>query len=461
MNIKLIIFDLDGVLVDSRPLHFESLNLALEEIDPNLIINKAEQLSTYDGLPTTTKLKLLTKHKNLDPNLYEQIWRRKQEHTLTLTKRLEPHHRLITILSELKKLGYLIYVASNSIWNTIKLMLLRKGFLEYVDYFISNQEVKETKPNPEIYMRAVIRSGLSPLETLIIEDSPIGRRAALASGCHLLEVADPLDLSLNKIVKKIKEISSLENIMDKPLPWLGKLNVLIPMAGEGSRFAKAGYSFPKPLISVNGKPMIQVVVDNLNLANANYIFIVKKEHYQKYNLESLLNNITKNCQIVISEVLTEGAACTTLLAQEYIDNDTPLIIANSDQFVEWDVNRFLHQMENPEIDAGIASFENSHPKWSYAKLDGKTGLVTEVAEKNPISKHATVGIYYWKRGSDYVKYAHQMIKEDIRVNGEYYVCPVFNQAVKDDKKIKLFEVEKMWGLGVPEDLDYFLNNYKK
>jgi dTDP-glucose pyrophosphorylase len=237
------------------------------------------------------------------------------------------------------------------------------------------------------------------------------------------------------------------------------MNVLIPMAGAGSRFEAAGYTFPKPLIEVNGKPMIQVVVENLNI-EANYIFIVQKEHYEKYNLQYLLSLIAPNCKIVQVESLTQGAACTTLLAKEFIDNDSPLVMANSDQFVEWNSNEALYAFSADGIDGGILTFEATHPKWSYAKL-GDDGFVSEVAEKKPISNLATVGIYFWNKGSDYVKYAEQMIDKDIRTNGEFYVCPVFNEAISDGKKIRVKNIEKMWGIGTPEDLNYFLENYKK
>ena len=237
------------------------------------------------------------------------------------------------------------------------------------------------------------------------------------------------------------------------------MNVLIPMAGAGSRFEQAGYTFPKPLIDVDGKPMIQVVTDNLNI-DAKYIFIVQKEHYEKYNLKHLLGLITNdNCEIVQVDGLTEGAACTTLLAKEFIDNDEPLVIANSDQFVEWDSNEFMYSMVADNVDGGMLTFEATHPKWSFAKL-GEDGFVCEVAEKKPISNIATVGVYYWTKGSDYVKYTEQMINKNIRTNNEFYVCPVFNEAIQDGKKIKIFEIEKMWGLGTPEDLKRYLDERK-
>jgi dTDP-glucose pyrophosphorylase len=239
------------------------------------------------------------------------------------------------------------------------------------------------------------------------------------------------------------------------IPWKdNKLNVLIPMAGAGSRFSEAGYTFPKPLIEVNGKPMIQVVVENLNI-EANYIFIVQKEHYQKYNLKYMLELIAPGCKIVQTEGITEGAACTTLLAKQHINNDSPLIIANSDQFVEWNSNECMYSFKNSSIDGGILTFKATHPKWSYAKINND-GLVSEVAEKKVISDNATVGIYYWKHGKDYVKYAEQMIKKDIRTNNEFYVCPVFNEAIQDGKKIKVQNVREMLGLGTPEDLETFL-----
>ena len=232
------------------------------------------------------------------------------------------------------------------------------------------------------------------------------------------------------------------------------MNVLIPMAGAGSRFEKAGYTFPKPLIEVKGKPMIQVVTENLNI-DARHIYVVQKSHYEKYNLKHLLNLISPGCEIVQVEGVTEGAACTTLLAKEFIDNNEPLLIANSDQYIEWESNEFMYSMTADEVDAGILTFTATHPKWSFAKL-GSDGFVTEVAEKKPISDIATVGVYYWKHGSDYVKFAEKMIEENDRVNNEFYVCPVFNHAIKDNLKVKTHHVKKMWGIGTPEDLNRFL-----
>ena len=351
--------------------------------------------------------------------------------------------------------GYKLAVCSNSIRKTVLTVLSKLGIIEFFDLILSNEDVKNSKPHPEIYWKAISMVGCLPEETLIIEDSPYGLLAASRSKSHVLRVKSPIEVTYINITKKILEIKS-GNIMITPKWEDRKMNILIPMAGAGSRFQLAGYTFPKPLIDVNNKPMIQVVVDNLNI-DANYIYVVQKSHREKYNLDTLLNLITPNCKIVEVAGITEGAACTALLSKEFINNDSPLFFANSDQFVEWDSNEFMYKMNETDADGGIVTFKATHPKWSFVKID-ETGYVTEVAEKNPISDNATVGFYYWKHGSDFVKYAEQMIEKNIRVNNEFYVCPVFNQAVEDNKKIRVYEVQNMWGLGTPEDLNFYLEN---
>src|SRR3989344_1730241 len=126
--------------------------------------------------------------------------------------------------------------------------------------------------------------------------------------------------------------------------------------------------------------------------------------------------------------------------------------------MEWDSNEFMYSMIADQVDGGVLTFENSHPKWSYARLD-ENGFLAEVKEKEVISNEATIGIYYWKKGSDYVKYAEQMIGKNIRTNGEFYVAPAYNEAIKDGKKFKIFHIDRMFGLGTPEDLEYFIKNY--
>jgi HAD superfamily hydrolase (TIGR01509 family) len=451
-NIKLIIFDLDGVLVEAKQIHYDALNKALGE---KYTISWDEHLSIYDGLKTNQKLEMLTERKGLSKESHKQVWNDKQKYTLEALQQLLPNLTLQSVFNALVEDGYKIAVCSNSIRKTVLTVLSKLGIIEFIDLIISNEDVKNSKPHPEMYWKAMSIVGMLPEETLIVEDSPYGLLAANRSRAYIMRVGSPKEVTYTNIYKHL--IKEKMNTIPK---WKDdKLNVLIPMAGAGSRFEQAGYTFPKPLIDVRNKPMIQVVVENLNI-DANYIYIVQRKHRDKYNLNTLLNLITPGCKIVEVDGLTEGAACTALLAKEYINTDAPLFFANSDQFVEWDSNEFMYKMQETNADGGIVTFKATHPKWSFAKIN-ENGLVTEVAEKNPISDNATVGYYFWKHGFDFVKYAEQMIDKNIRVNNEFYVCPVFNQAIEDRKEIRTFNVDGMWGLGTPEDLKYYLENYKK
>lgn len=229
-----------------------------------------------------------------------------------------------------------------------------------------------------------------------------------------------------------------------------KINILIPMAGLGSRFADAGYEKPKPLIDVNGVPMIKAVIDSLDI-DGHYIFIVQKEHSVKYHLLDVLDDFAPGCDIIEIDGLTDGAARTTLAAKNLIDNDNPLLIANSDQVIVWDSSLFSHLIDS--VDA-VALFKAKDSKWSYAKIE--QAKIVEVAEKKVISNNASVGVYGWNKGSDYVKYAEQMIAKNIRTNNEFYIAPVYNEAIQDGKTVVPFFVDEMHGIGTPEDLEAYL-----
>ena len=237
--------------------------------------------------------------------------------------------------------------------------------------------------------------------------------------------------------------------------------MLLPCAGNGSRFTSAGYTFPKPLIPAkDGKPMIECVVENLGF-KARYIFIVRKEHNQKYNLDLMLKQIAGPETVVIEvDKLTEGAACTALLAKQYINNDDELIIANSDQIVEFSRQNFDTIREWTAYEGLIFVFNATHPKWSFAKLHPVSKHVVEVAEKRPISNVATCGIYVFKHGADFVYGAEEMMRKNIRTNNEFYIAPVFNELIEQNKLVLPFFVDKMWGIGTPEDLSQYLNQEK-
>ena len=453
--IKAVIFDLDGVLVDTKRIHFEALNKALEKYKFKKI-SMDDHLKIFDGLPTSEKLNILNKKENLPKKFFSKIKKYKQKITVEiLNTKIKKDKNLIKIMQYLSK-KYKIAVATNAVNSTLDICLKKLGISKFINYKLSNESVNNPKPNPEIYLKIFIKFGIYPSEALIVEDSHYGREAAISSGAKLMPIKGLNDLSLKKI--KVN-LSSKKIINKKKISWEdNKMNVLIPMAGAGKRFFDAGYVFPKPLIEVDNKPMIQWVIESLNL-KANYIFIIQKEHQEKYNIRSVLKILQPNCKIIELDQLTEGAACTTLLAKEFINNSDPLIIANSDQYISWNSSKALYDFTSKNLDGAILTFEAIHPKWSYAKCD-EEGYVTEVAEKKVISKNATVGVYYWKHGSDYVSSAEEMIKKNIRVNNEFYVCPTYNELLTKNKKVKIHNVDKMWGLGTPEDLNNFIRSNK-
>lgn len=455
--IKAIIFDLDGVLVDARELHYKALNKALANF--NCTIKRDEHLSTYDGLPTRKKLTLLTENKGLSPDVYDDIWRIKQLQTLEIiNKEFVYDERIRQTLSRLKKDGYKICVCSNSIRETTKMMLLRRGFMEFIEFFISNQDVNKPKPHPEMFLRAMVKLGIAPRECVIVEDSHYGRQAAFESGGHLCAVENAEQVTYEKIITTIDKASE-KNVFNKYIPkWQGgDLQIVIPMAGDAKSFKKAGYKFPKFLVDIVGKPMIQWVTENIN-AEAKYIFILKEDHYNDYNMKYMLPLLVDNLEIVTTKEKTEGAPLTVLLAENLINNNKPLAIINADQYMEWNSNEFFYAMAADECDGGIVTFESTHPMYSFVKTD-KNGFISECAEKKPISRFATAGVYYFRRGSDFVAGAKSMIKKKITTQGQYFICPVYNELIAKGMKIRKYDIQKFWSFAIPEELKDFKKEF--
>jgi NDP-sugar pyrophosphorylase family protein len=243
------------------------------------------------------------------------------------------------------------------------------------------------------------------------------------------------------------------------------INLVIPMAGEGSRFRSRGYSFPKPLIQMpDGNPMIKMVIDCLGIKRANWHFIIKAEHENQYRLGQIIPRMVKPWQphgvsIHTLHETTEGAACTVLTLRNQINNDAPLIVANSDQYWQWHAPRFLNFLESQSktqagvVDGAILTFKSFHPKWSFILV--KDGFVERVAEKDPISDDATVGVYYWRQGKFFVDSADEMIRLGQRINGEYYVAPTYNKMIQKGRVVIPYSVSEMQGVGTPEDLEKF------
>lgn len=242
------------------------------------------------------------------------------------------------------------------------------------------------------------------------------------------------------------------------------LNIVIPLAGRGSRFVEAGYEMPKPLIPIDGEPMIKHVIDNLTpRCRHRFIFICQQEHIQKYGLDNKLKSYTANSEVIGINHITEGQICTVLLAKHLFNNDEELMTANSDQWVDFDINLYLETIKEEKLDGMIMTLtmQLNDPKWSYVRLD-ENGYVIETAEKKVISNTATVGIFNFTKGTYLVEAAEQMIKDNLRVNNEFYTCPCYNYLIKEGMKIGVYNVGEqragMYGLGTPEDLEWFLSN---
>jgi NDP-sugar pyrophosphorylase family protein len=240
------------------------------------------------------------------------------------------------------------------------------------------------------------------------------------------------------------------------------LNIVMPMAGRGKRFADAGYDTPKPLIPVHGRPMTKLVIDNLRPSGPHrFIFLILREHAEQFALDRHLREWAPDCEVRYVDRVTEGAACTVLLARDLICNDRPLMIANCDQWVDVDINEYLKAMDDALADGLIMTMWADDPKWSYVRFSAD-GQVREVVEKQVVSNEATVGIYNYRRGSDFVHAADSMIAKNLRVNNEFYVAPAYNELIDNGLKVTTFNIGReyagMYGLGIPKDLEWFVAN---
>ena len=239
------------------------------------------------------------------------------------------------------------------------------------------------------------------------------------------------------------------------------MNIIIPMLGLGSRFIQAGITTPKPLIKIHGTYMFEwalKAIDFLNLER-DATFMVRKDHVDSWQLdEKIKSAVGDKVHVKVVDFMPQGAAKTVLLERDHIDNDDELIIYNYDQYFKSGLKNFFKE-ERKKYDGIIPIFNATHPRWSFVDTDDKS-LVKHVMEKEVISNKATVGFYYFRKGSEFVKAADTMIKKNITVANEYYVCPAYNELIAEGKKIYAYMVDEMWSLGTPEDVNKFVKFYK-
>lgn len=229
------------------------------------------------------------------------------------------------------------------------------------------------------------------------------------------------------------------------------MNILVPIAGPDESFLERGLGPTKNLTELARKPLVQHVHENLRVLGGRFRFVVRRDEVARFHLDEILRLLEPNCVVVVTEGATAGAACTALLAVEHIDTDEPLVIANGDQILLTDLTAAVEEFRRCGLDGGILTFDAVHPRWSYVRL-GRDGLVVEAAEKRTISRHATAGFYYFRRGLDFVAAAKDMIRKDAHVNGGFYVCPAYNQMILNQARIGIrsIAVEAYYSLATPQ-----------
>lgn len=236
---------------------------------------------------------------------------------------------------------------------------------------------------------------------------------------------------------------------------------VMPMAGRGSRFADIGIATPKPLIDIRGRPMYSWAMDSLPLGLVEkVVFVCLREHLDQCNLQEDIETryADLNPVIIGLDEVTEGQACTVLVARDHIDNDKPLLIYNADTYCRTNLEQTLPTLQ-AKADGLLSVFQAPGAKWSFARTNDE-GRVVETAEKKRISQWACTGLYHFSRGSDFVRHADEMIAENQRTNKEFYVAPLYNRLIADGADIRIDEALEVWVLGTPEDLEHFNKNYK-
>ena len=236
------------------------------------------------------------------------------------------------------------------------------------------------------------------------------------------------------------------------------VNIVIPMAGLGSRFAKAGQARPKPLIEVlPGQPMLTFVTRYLSLGEPHrFVFVCRSEHVEDFSLESVFKSLVRSFVIATTDDVTQGPACTALLASKFIDNDQELLVAYCDDYLDERIDEVLYEWRRKKAAAGALLFSSRNPRHAYA-VTSASGRVLKVAEKERISAKAIAGFYYFREGRDFVRLAKRMVREDRRAKGEFFVSGVYNEFIAEGKRVvsRTIPARNNYSMGVPADLERF------
>lgn len=398
---SLITFDLDGVLVESKELHYDAFNCALLEAGPEYVLERTEHDAIYCGLSTKQKLRMLTVNKGLPPEQHDFVWTRKQYHTLELMKSsVHPDHRIIEVIRTLRGAGYPVAVASNCIRDSVFYLLHGIGVHDDISCYFSNEDVSFAKPDPEIYIAAAEHFGVRPDEMLVVEDSAHGKQAALLSGAHLCPVGSPADV----------DIDYLSAALTSKLYSMPTLNIVIPMAGPESQFID-GTTTPTFMLDIGGAPLLERVVANLQCRRPHrFIFIARKYQARTYKLADMCVKACNYQAMVLREAKarTCSALETALLARDLIDCEEPVLFANMNMWPEFNEEVNVDILAQVNSDCLLTHFASDRDSLSYITLDAH-GCVTALSTKARSSTLATTGYTFFAKGSTFIGLCEQLL----------------------------------------------------
>jgi HAD superfamily hydrolase (TIGR01509 family) len=462
-KIQLVIFDLDGVLVDSRDLHYEALNAALEEVaGARFVITRAEHESTYDGLSTNQKLRLLTMSKELPLEHHKKVWTRKQELTEDFVrKQIKPTAHITELIIRLKRAGYPVAVASNCIRSSVRNILEATGLLTYVDAVFSNEDVAHAKPEPDIYIKACRTFGLETSQALVIEDSPRGCEAAVRAGCPLVRVDGTASVRADVILRRIREVDA------EPEP----ITVVVPLAGPCPEVWMDGpesppSEMPSFLADVRGRSAIEWALGSIasNRVPMRFLFLVKDSHAVTFKLESLLARATGYAPTTVIRLKSDtlGALKTVLEARALLPAASPVLVFDGAHVLDWGAAGCIDDVLCARADGAVTVAASSDPRWSYVRVQGgghASPAVLEVHEKVAVSNAACTGLYFWRRGADFLAAADATVAGGSRTRGSYFVAPAYNAAIRAGKRIEAVRVEQSWSLRSAAEVAFTADHY--
>ena len=459
-KIELIVFDLDGVLVESKDLHYDALNEAITQVaGADYIITRPEHETVYDGLSTNQKLRLMTIHKDLPLAMHKPIWVKKQQLTDDMVRdQLKPDEALLDGLRALKAAGYPLAVASNCIKSSVHNILDSIGVLPIVDAYFSNEDVEHAKPAPDIYYKACATFGVDPRLTLVVEDSVKGFEACVRAGCHLFKVDTPADVRAAAILDRISSI----NLSGKPV------TVVVPLAGTNDLYWMDGpeavpCEIPPFLTDANGSPALEWVVRPL--LNSRYaqqfVFIVKDAQRAKFKLDSLLPRIVdfRPTKVVSVHGETLGALKTVMMANDVIPRDAPLLLCTCSNVTAWLPGMCVDDLIDVQADGSLATFESTDPRSSYVRVHKGTRDVVDIHEKVPVSDIACTGLYYWRRGSDFFAAAKSQLQRAVKTKGLYFLAPTCNEAIRSGLTFKIVPTKACWSVRNVHEIRAFADEF--